>query len=806
MRIKLSAAALAFTLIFAPFAANVETFANAVDMRAQDDAPSDAEQGLFTKGQNLFISGQYEQAITVLQDFLKTYPNSVITDLTLLWLGRSYMQTGKLQEAEQVGQRLRAIPDTPFVEIFESELKTSREEAAKRKPSPPAQNPARQRTEPMQTAAVAAVTPTPTPQTVARETAPVKTIVTPSETASANQTRSPSLARRSEGNQERARRTGSRANRNKAQTQRASAPSNSVNAPDSSEPKGTTTRQASPSAGEREIARNTMTSANAASDSATTTTTNNNVTPPVASPSTQPDRGTGTIEAGATPRTSATSNEAQQAAPTIVITIKQVPDLQLALRRAAFAASPGQIVQLPLTVTNTGNKEDQFRLETDLPAEFQPTFSAAQGGAGTEVPIMITPQLVRGGSYDVLLNLRIPDNAPDNQQLSFYVRAASQANHQVYKVADAALTVAAAALVASSDLSQETVMPGETFTQNIAMKNQGSATARGSRVDFVFNPEFELVSANPSPLVYDRASRTAIWNLGEVDSRAGRDITVTLRAIPEALAAARSVGRGTMKTQSLTMPANFDGPSITIGRVPRARIDAVSTGLTATPGDTIYIPFVVRNPSNYPEAYDVRVTAPGAPPATVFADLNGDGLYQTAEPTITQTGQIEPRGGQYPILLRIEIPRTTPDRQQYAYNVVTRAVNANRVASEASTVLTVGAPRVRVRPELPVSEAEPGDTIFYRLVLVNDGAGLAKNLILTEQLPEALEFVSSEPALDAPRDTRRFVWRVNELAPGETAVLKIAVRIKPNITAETTLSPRHTLTYQDGNGNTYQGQ
>jgi uncharacterized repeat protein (TIGR01451 family) len=481
----------------------------------------------------------------------------------------------------------------------------------------------------------------------------------------------------------------------------------------------------------------------------------------------------------------------------------------LALRRAAISASPGQTVQLPLVVTNTGNKDDQFSIETDLPAEFQPTFSAAQGGAGTEVPIMVTPKLPRGANYDVLLNLRIPDAAPDNKQLSFFVRAASQADHQVFKVADAALTVAAAALIASTDLSQESVMPGETFTQNITMKNQGSASARGARVDFVFNPDFELVSANPSPLVYDRPSRTAIWNLGEVDSRQGRDISVTLKAVPEALHATRSVGRGTMKTQSLIIPANFDGPSITVGRVARARIDSVTTGLTATPGDTIYLPFIVRNPGNYPEAFEVRVTAPGAPPATVYADTNGDGLHQEGEPSVTQTAQIEPRGGQYPILLRVDIPRSTPDRQQYAYNVVTRALAAGRVASEASTVLTVATPRVRVRPELPTSDVKPGDTIAYRLVLVNDGAGLAKNLVLTEQLPDALEFISSEPSLnsqDGPGSAQRFVWRVAELAPGDTAVLKIAVRIKMNIEADRTLSPSHALTFQDGNGNSYRGQ
>ena len=395
------------------------------------------------------------------------------------------------------------------------------------------------------------------------------------------------------------------------------------------------------------------------------------------------------------------------------ITVRQVPDLQLALRRAALAAQPGQAIQLPLVITNAGNKEDQFRLETDLPAEYQPTFS--QSGNDTGMPIFVTPQMQRGSSIEVVLNARVPESAPDNQQQRFLVRAASQADSSVTRVADASLTVVAAALNAASNALQENVQPGDTFTQRITVRNQGSATAKQTRADFVFNPDFELVNATPAPIQYDRPSRTAIWSLGDLESRDNREITVTLRAVPEAIAGtSKAVGRGTMRTQSLFIPSNFDGPTINIGRVAGARVDAVSKGLTATPGDTMYIPFIVRNPSNYPESFELRIVAPGAPQATVYADTNGDGRHQDGEPAVTQTAALDPRGGQYPVLLGIDIPRSTPDRTQFAYNLVTRAMNApGRIASEDLTVLTVATPRVRVRAELrseavgdrPVAEA-----------------------------------------------------------------------------------------------------
>jgi uncharacterized repeat protein (TIGR01451 family) len=494
----------------------------------------------------------------------------------------------------------------------------------------------------------------------------------------------------------------------------------------------------------------------------------------------------------------------------ITITVKQVPDLQLALRRSALAAQPGQTIQLPLAITNTGNKEDQFRLETDLPAEYQPSFSQSSNDTGG-LPVFVTPQLQRGQTIEVVLNARVPESAPDNQQQRFLVRAASQADATVTKVTDASMTVVAAALAAASNALQEAVQPGDTFTQRISVRNQGSATARVTRADFVFNPDFELVSATPSPISYDRPSRTAIWSLGDLESRDNREITVTLRAVGEALAGSnKPVGRGTMRTQSLFIPSNFEGPTISVGRVAGARVEAVSKGLTATPGDTMYVPFIVRNPSNYPESFELRVVAPGAPQATVYADTNGDGRHQPDEPAVTQTAALNPRGGQYPVLLGVDIPRTTPDRTQFAYNLVTRAMNATgRIAGEDSTVLTVATPRVRVRAELPNTEIKPGDTFFYRLVLVNDGGGLARNLNVTELLPAALEFVSSAPELTPQSSSdggHTLAWRVSELAPGDTQVLQVNVRLKTDIAADQVITPRHTLTYQDSNSNAYRGQ
>jgi len=772
---RLGAAALAAALLFAPFSASV-SYAAAPRAPQQDDTPSEAEQATFNKGRDLFAKGQYEQAAAVFRDFLKGNPNSYVADLMLLWLGRSYIELGQLQEAEQVATRLRQIKDTPFSEVYTNELENARRELASR--------PAPARSQPTPTPArtvVARATPTPArPQPTPRQA--------PSEVARNTATATSETPTLTIDNGEAARpRTTGRRN------PRPSRRSGLTNQPAAA---------ATPVPTPTPVTRRPVETAS--------TTRRPPVAAPLPTPTPVPTPVPRPVEtARATPPPVQPVPDAGPPQGGISITVKQVPDLQLALRRAALAAQPGQTIQLPLVITNSGNKEDQFRVETDLPAEYQPTFS--QSGNDTGMPIFVTPTMARGSSAELMLNLRVPDSAADNQQQRFIVRAASQADATILKTTDASLTVVAAALTAASNALQESVMPGETFTQRIAVRNQGSATARETRADFVFSPDFELVNATPAPIQYDRASRTASWRIGNLESRDSREITVTLRAVPEALAVNnRPVGRGTMRTSSLVIGSNFDGPAINVGRVPRAQVDSVSKGLTATPGDTMFIPFIVRNPSNYPESFGLNVVAPGAPAATVYADLNGDGRHQESEPAVTQTAQLEPRGGQFPVLLRVDIPRTTPDRQTFAYNLVTRAMNASaRIAGEDSTVLTVAAPRVRVRPELPNTEVRPGDTFFYRLVLVNDGGGLARNLSVSEYLPEALEFVSSSPDLnlqDMPGGGRGIVWRVTELSPGDTTVLQVTVRLRQNLAAGVEVVPRHSLTYQDSNGNPHRGQ
>lgn len=88
---------------------------------------TDGEQSMFIKGQSLYSQGLHSEAINVLNQFLERYPHSLIYDLGLLWLGRSYLAQADLAAAENVGLRLRALPDSSMVGIYEEELRLGRQ-------------------------------------------------------------------------------------------------------------------------------------------------------------------------------------------------------------------------------------------------------------------------------------------------------------------------------------------------------------------------------------------------------------------------------------------------------------------------------------------------------------------------------------------------------------------------------------------------------------------------------------------------------------------------------------------------------
>lgn len=125
---RIAPCALLLSLVFAfcSLAAaqgNATTQPTAQQAQQQDTQSDQAE---FDKARAAFARGQYAEATNTLNDFLKSRPDSLITDLALLWLARSYIQQNKLIEAEAVGTQLHKLQDSPLASIYDADISEAR--------------------------------------------------------------------------------------------------------------------------------------------------------------------------------------------------------------------------------------------------------------------------------------------------------------------------------------------------------------------------------------------------------------------------------------------------------------------------------------------------------------------------------------------------------------------------------------------------------------------------------------------------------------------------------------------------------
>jgi len=130
-RLGLLSGLLAVSLILGCFLFCLAGTARAVTRLQAQEVPGDDEQALFVKGQSLYSQNLYHEAIAIFGDFLKTYPQSQIKDLALLWLGRCHIRVGDVGAAEQIALRLRELPETQFVGLYEEELRVARQSYAR---------------------------------------------------------------------------------------------------------------------------------------------------------------------------------------------------------------------------------------------------------------------------------------------------------------------------------------------------------------------------------------------------------------------------------------------------------------------------------------------------------------------------------------------------------------------------------------------------------------------------------------------------------------------------------------------------
>ena len=325
-------------------------------------------------------------------------------------------------------------------------------------------------------------------------------------------------------------------------------------------------------------------------------------------------------------------------------------------------------------------------------------------------------------------------------------------------------------------------VPGQDATYTLTVTNNGPGAATGVVVTDALPSGTTFVSATAGGTV---SGGTVTWNVGNLAANATASLQLVVRVGP-ALTGSLANTATVTAAQTDTVAAN-NSSTATGTLTPSADLSVTKTAdvQSATVGDTVTYTIGVKNdgPS---DAASVVVT--DTPPtgltfisATQGGAVQGSNVVWTiptiaagATATVSVTFTVDVADGDT-IVNQVSVTATTPDPDTTDLQATaTIAVTATTADLEVSKTTDADAPSV-------------GDVIAYVIVVTNNGPADATGVVVTDDLPKGLTFVSANATAGTYHDgTGR--WIIGDLANGAQETLTIRARITTDGSIQNTAS------------------
>jgi uncharacterized repeat protein (TIGR01451 family) len=342
--------------------------------------------------------------------------------------------------------------------------------------------------------------------------------------------------------------------------------------------------------------------------------------------------------------------------------------------------------------------------------------------------------------------------------------------------------------------------PGEKIVYRVAVLNVGSTAAQDVSFRLNFPPQLEPVDFAAAGLRLESKSVLALDGL-QIKSGESRELNVTFQLKDDSLAGQELATRAELVNNQLKTTAAFMSNMAYVQAQRGILVQAASGRISAIPGQTVTVPFVLTNTGNVREKFKITPNTQGAQNVVVFHDINRDGLRQATEPVISEIGPLAPKE-EVSVAIEIKTPKTALDGSEE--NVLLSFSSEGEPARSVvgTTRLLYSRPVLQLAMTGRDGRLKPGEVGSFDLTITNKGSNLARVVELLSAWPDQLELVAADPA-NSSSSNGNITWRFKEVGASEKRSIKVSFRVKPGTGVGTSIQVKNILTYEDQIGNRY---
>ncbi|MGI9469983.1 MAG: DUF11 domain-containing protein, partial [Rubripirellula sp.] len=329
---------------------------------------------------------------------------------------------------------------------------------------------------------------------------------------------------------------------------------------------------------------------------------------------------------------------------------------------------------------------------------------------------------------------------------------------------------------------------GQLVTFSLNLSNAGPDPATGVTVADLLPEGLQFVNFNASSGTYN--GQTGIWNVGDVGTQSSATLEITAEVLSigiktNSAEVASADQADPNSTPDNNIPAEDDQDSASV----RPTIIDLSLEKTATPfrpsvsGDLTY---TITLHNEGPDTATGIVVEDQLPAGVTLIDANPSvGVFTNGEWTVSSLAA--QTVATLELITRVDVPGEPENRTQVLAadqfdfdstpgNDDGIDGNGNDEDDQASITVTTASADLSINKTVSDDRPGAGTEVTYTVQLTNGGPDAAENVVVLDQVPNGLTFVSSNATIGSYNQANG-TWTVPSIGEGVTETLEIVVRV-----------------------------